>query len=72
VGPSGLVRLLGGDRVALLGKASWRWFPEAAPANAYALGAEARVHVLPALTLALELRRGPLGDEALLWSQIFR
>ena len=58
--------------MALLGKASWRWFPAAAPANAYSLGAEARVHVTEAATLALELRRGPLGDEALLWTQLFR
>jgi hypothetical protein len=71
VGPSGMLRVLAGDRVAFLAKGSWRWFPEAAPANAYALGAEARLH-LGSVSLALELRRGPLGDEALLWTQLFR
>jgi hypothetical protein len=71
VGPGGLLRVLAGDRLALLGTASWRWFPASSPANAYSLAAEARLHLGPA-SLALELRRSPLGDEALLWTQLFR
>jgi hypothetical protein len=70
-GPTGLVRLLGRDRAALLATAGWRWFPAASPANAYALGLEGRIHLGQA-SLAAELRRTPVGDEAILWTQVFR
>jgi hypothetical protein len=72
LGPTGALRLLGGDRAALLATARWRWLPWAAPKDTFALGAEARLHLAPAASLALEWRRTPLGDEALLWTQLFR
>ena len=70
-GPTGVLRLLGGDRAALLGTAAWRWYPEATPRDGFTLGAEARVH-FPGASLALEVRRAPRGTEALLWTQLFR
>jgi hypothetical protein len=72
LGPSALVRVLAGGSTSLLGRAGWRWFPAASPANTWSLGAEGRWHVSRAVTLALELRRTPIGDDALLWTQIFR
>jgi hypothetical protein len=71
VGPTGIVRLLGADRAALLGRATWRWSPDARPASAYGFGLEGRVHLGEA-SLAVELRRTPVGDEAIVWTQVFR
>jgi hypothetical protein len=70
-GPTGMLRLLAGDRAALLGTASWRWYPEAATRDGFALGAEARVHFARA-SLAFEVKRAPRGTEALVWTQLFR
>jgi hypothetical protein len=69
VGPGVLLRLLGGDRAALLGTATWRYLPLAAPATSYDLGVEGRVH-FGAVSLAARLRKAPLAQEAslvLLW-----
>jgi len=65
LGPSGLLRLTAGDRLALAVEGKWRWLPEAAPRQAYLLRAEARLHLGPRLSVALEARRTPLDDEAL-------
>jgi hypothetical protein len=70
-GPTGVLRLLGGDRAVLLGTAAWRWYPEAAPRDGFMLGAEARVHFRGA-SLALEVSRAPRGTEAIVWTRFFR
>ena len=70
VGPGGLVRLLAGDRVALLGTASWRWLPFASPRTTFQLGAIARLH-LGAVSLAAEWRRSPIAQEGVLSLQVF-
>ena len=69
VGPGVLVRLLGGERAALLGTATWRYLPLASPATSYDLGLEGRVH-FGAISLAARWRKAPLAEEAglfLLW-----
>jgi hypothetical protein len=69
VGPGVLVRLLGGERAALLGTATWRYLPLATPATSYDLGLEGRVH-LGAVSLAARWRKAPLAEEVgfvLLW-----
>ncbi len=70
VGPGGLVRVLAGDRVALLGTASWRWLPFATPGTTFQLGAVARLH-LGGVSLAAEWRRTPLAYEGALSVQLF-
>jgi hypothetical protein len=62
VGPSALARLLAGERAALLGTASWRWLPAAAPQTTFALGVEGRLH-LGAVSLGAALRRTPVATE---------
>jgi hypothetical protein len=69
VGPGVLVRLLGGERAALLGTATWRYLPLATPATSYDLGLEGRIH-FGAVSLAARWRKAPLAQEAslvLLW-----
>jgi len=70
VGPGGLVRLRAGDRVALLGTASWRWLPLASPRTTFQLGAVARLH-LGAVSLSAEWRRTPIAYEGVLSMQFF-
>jgi hypothetical protein len=70
VGPGGLVRVLLGGRVALLGTASWRWFPFATPRTSFQLGATARLHLGP-VSLAAEWRRTPIAHEGVLSLQVF-
>jgi Domain of unknown function (DUF4105) len=70
VGPGGLVRLLAGDRVALLGTATWRYLPFASPRTSFQLGAVARLH-LGAVSLSAEWRRTPIAYEGTLSVQLF-
>ena len=70
VGPGAVVRLLAGDRAALLGTATWRWLPLASPDTTFQLGATARLH-LGALSLAAEWRRTPIAYEGTLSLQLF-
>jgi hypothetical protein len=62
VGPGLLLRLLGGERAALVGTGSWRWLPLASPSTSYELGVEARLHV-GALSLAARWRKAPRAEE---------
>jgi hypothetical protein len=70
VGPGGLVRVLAGDRVSLMGTASWRWFPFATPRTGFQLGAVARLHLGP-VSLAAEWTRTPIAHEGVLSLQVF-
>jgi hypothetical protein len=70
LGPGGLVRLLAGDRLAVIGTASWRWLPLASPGTTFRLGAAARLH-LGGASLAVEWRRTPLAYEGVLSVQLF-
>ncbi len=70
IGPGGLVRLLAGDRGAILGTAAWRWLPFASPRTAFRLGAIARLH-LGAISLAAEWRRTPLAHEVAFSVQLY-
>jgi len=62
VGPGVLLRLLGGERAALVGTGSWRWLPLASPSTSYELGVEARLHV-GAVSLAARWRKAPRAEE---------
>ncbi|MFL5311435.1 MAG: DUF4105 domain-containing protein, partial [Myxococcales bacterium] len=62
VGPGVLLRLLGGERAALVATGSWRWLPLASPSTSYELGAEARLH-LGAVSLAARWRNAPRARE---------
>jgi len=62
VGPGVLLRLLGGERAALVGTGSWRWLPLASPSTSYELGVEARLHV-GAVSLAARWRKAPRAQE---------
>ena len=70
LGPGGLVRLLAGQRVALLGTATWRWLPLATPGTTFRLGATARLHLGP-VSLSAEWARTPLAHEGVLSIQAF-
>ncbi len=65
LGPGALLRVLVGERYALLGTATWRWLPDAAPDTTFQLGATGRVH-LGRVSLACDVRRSPLATEAML------
>jgi hypothetical protein len=65
IGPGLLLRLLGGERAALLGTATWRYLPLASPSTSYDLGLEARLH-LGAISLAARWRSAPLKQEGAL------
>jgi Domain of unknown function (DUF4105) len=65
LGPGAMLRLLGGERVALLGTATWRWLPLAAPRTTFRLGATARLH-LGAVSVAAEWCRTPIANEVAL------
>jgi hypothetical protein len=62
VGPGVLLRLLGGERTALLATGTWRWLPAASPETSYEVGAEARLHLGP-VSLAARWRKAPRSDE---------
>ena len=62
VGPGVLLRLLGGERAALLGTATWRYLPLASPRATYDLGVEGRVH-FGGVSLAARWRKAPLAEE---------
>src|SRR5205814_4279 len=62
VGPGLLLRLLGGERAALVGTGSWRWLPLASPSTSYELGVEARVHIGP-VSVAARWRKAPRAEE---------
>jgi len=62
VGPGLLLRLLGGERAALVGTGSWRWLPLASPSTSYELGMEARVHIGP-VSVAARWRKAPRAEE---------
>jgi len=69
VGPGLLLRLLGGERAALLGTATWRYLPLASTRTSYDLGLETRLH-LGAVSLAARWRKAPAAEEiglVLLW-----
>jgi uncharacterized protein DUF4105 len=63
VGPGGLLRVRLGKRAALLGDARWHLLPGASPRQTYDLRGQLRLHLAPALSLALEARRTPAADE---------
>jgi len=62
VGPGLLLRLLGGERAALVGTGSWRWLPLATPSTSYELGLEGRLH-FGAISVAARLRKAPRAEE---------
>ena len=62
VGPGLLLRLLGGERTALLGTGTWRWLPAASPETSYEVGVEARLHLGP-VSLAARWRKAPRAEE---------
>ncbi len=64
VGPTAVLRILGGGRAALLATAAWRWQPEARPDVTWDLSAVARLH-LGSGSLFAEARRTPRADELL-------
>jgi hypothetical protein len=71
VGPGVLLRLVGGERVALVGTGSWRWLPFASPRTSYDVGLEARVH-FGAVSLAARWRKAPRADEVGLVLLLYR
>ncbi len=70
VGPGAALRLLGGERAALLASASWRWLPGARPDGSFDLSAVARLH-LGRASLFAEVRRTPLDSEVLGGAHLF-
>ena len=62
IGPGLLLRLLGGERAALVGTGSWRWLPLASPSTSYELGVEARVHI-GSVSVAARWRKAPRAEE---------
>jgi hypothetical protein len=70
VGPGVLLRLLEGERAALVGTGSWRWLPLSSPSTSYELGVEARVHV-GAVSLAARWRKAPRAEEIGLFLLIY-
>ena len=70
LGPGVLVRLLAGDRGALLGTAAWRWFPAASPRKSLQFGAIGRLF-LGRASLQAEWRRVPLAQEVVLSLEVY-
>ena len=62
IGPGLLLRLLAGDRGALVGTGTWRWLPSASPETTYELGLEARLHLGP-VSLAARGRAAPRAHD---------
>jgi hypothetical protein len=70
LGPGAALRLLGGERAALLATAVWRWLPGASPQRTWDLAAVARLH-LGRVSLFAEGHRTPGDREVLGGVQIF-
>jgi hypothetical protein len=70
VGPAAALRLLGGERAALLASASWHWLPGASPGRTWELAAVARLHLGPA-SLFAEGKRTPSDAEVLAGVYLF-
>ena len=70
VGPGALVRVLLGERAALLATATWRWLPAAAPSTTFQLGVTGRLH-LGRVSVASEWCRTPLANVFLLSLQVY-
>src|SRR5262249_36007372 len=71
IGPGLLLRLLAGERVALVGTGTWRWLPSASPETSYEVGAEARLH-LGAVSVAARWRRAPRAEDVSLLLLLYR
>ena len=71
IGPALLLRLLAGERAALVGTGSWRWLPLASPETTWELGAEARLH-LGVVSLAARWRGAPRAHEVGLLLLLYR
>jgi len=71
VGPGVLLRLLAGERAAVVGTGSWRWLPFASPRTSYEIGVEARVHV-GAVSVAARWRKAPRAEDVGLVLLIYR
>jgi len=71
VGPGVLLRLLAGERAALVGTGSWRWLPFASPRTSYEIGVEARVHV-GTVSVAARWRKAPRAEDVGLVLLIYR
>jgi hypothetical protein len=70
VGPAAALRLLGGERAALLASAAWRWLPRASPDRTWDLSAQGRLH-LGRVSLFAEGRKTPRDREVLGGVQLF-
>lgn len=70
VGPAAALRLLGGERAALLATAAWRWLPGASPDRTWDLSAQGRLH-LGRVSLFAEGRKTPRDREVLGGVQLF-
>ena len=70
IGPTAVLRVLGGGRAVLLATAAWRWQPEARPGTGWDLSAVARLH-LGFGSLFAEARRAPAADEVMGGLSIF-
>ncbi|MFL5418081.1 MAG: DUF4105 domain-containing protein [Myxococcales bacterium] len=69
VGPGMLLRLLTGERTALVATGTWRYLPWSNPETSYDLSVEGRLHLGP-VSLAARWRKAPLAEQGslvLLW-----
>jgi hypothetical protein len=69
VGPGMLLRLLAGERTALLATGTWRYLPWSNPETSYDVSVEGRLH-LGRISLAARWRKAPLAEQVsllLLW-----
>jgi len=69
VGPGLLLRLLAGERTALLATGTWRYLPWSNPETSYDLSVEGRLHLGP-VSVAARWRKAPLAEQGslvLLW-----
>ncbi len=71
IGPGLFLRLLSGDRLALVGTGTWRWLPSAAPSTSWEVGMEARVH-LGLVSLAARYRKAPRAEDIGLMLLVYR
>ena len=71
IGPGVLLRLLAGERAALVATGTWRWLPLASPETSYEVGAEARLHLGP-ISLAARWRKAPRAEDVGLVLMLYR